>query len=55
MRPSDPHHVHRVIDRGTLPPVSAHVHGPRLTQTTGHRLQAVTLLCPGTERAGVDR
>ncbi|WP_204263197.1 hypothetical protein [Geodermatophilus normandii] len=54
MRPSGPHHVHRVTNRGTLPAVSVHAYTPRLSLMNRYRLEAGTLLRTGTEKAGVD-
>nr|WP_275586187.1 hypothetical protein [Geodermatophilus normandii] len=54
VRPSGPHHVHRVTNRGTLPAVSVHAYTPRLSLMNRYRLEAGTLLRTGTEKAGVD-
>jgi hypothetical protein len=49
-----PHYVHQVTNTRTEPAVSVHVYTPGLAWMNTYRIDDGSLLCTGTERAGVD-
>jgi predicted metal-dependent enzyme (double-stranded beta helix superfamily) len=50
-----PHHVHRIVNAGTVPAVSVHVYSPALTRMTRYALsEGGVLRTVGVERAGED-
>lgn len=49
------HHVHRIVNAGTVPAVSVHVYSPALTRMTRYALtDGGVLRTVGVERAGED-
>jgi hypothetical protein len=49
-----PHHVHRMVNAGTVPAVSVHVYSPALTRMTRYALDGGALRVLAVERAGQD-
>ncbi|OLE26605.1 MAG: cysteine dioxygenase [Actinobacteria bacterium 13_1_20CM_3_71_11] len=49
-----PHHVHRMVNAGTVPAVSLHVYAPALTRMTRYELVDGALRALAVERAGAD-
>src|SRR5204862_7057672 len=53
-RPFGAHHVHRVVNSGTVPAVSLHVYSPALTRMTRYALTDGELVTVAVEQAGRD-
>jgi len=49
-----PHHVHRMVNAGTVPAVSVHVYSPALTRMTRYELVDGVLRALAVQRAGAD-
>ena len=48
------HHIHRIVNRGTVPAVSVHVYAPALSAMTRYRLAGGRLVVESMNLAGVD-
>ena len=49
-----PHHVHRMVNAGSVPAVSMHVYSPALTRMTRYAVDRGALRVLGVEHAGQD-